>query len=257
MKRIGEKLKSQRGASILLALLFFLLCAMVGASVLMAAASNAGRSRISRAEQQKYLTLSSALQLVCDELESASYTAKYTYNYTPPPKNDKGETTGSAKHEYTQSEGEYIGGLSSAINLSKNVLPLRDELDWLFAQDFARTLPHSDADVVYSFTSRGGIQKPETPHELTLTVQEQDDRPGLTTPVTVTVTLGSGENQTVAYRLSLKATLGGEGDPIYTMYAQLDLKGEAPHLTTSQEGVENSSNKAEWELKQITREEAK
>ena len=41
----------------------FLVCAMVGASVLMAAASNAGKSRSSREEQQKYLTLSSAMHL--------------------------------------------------------------------------------------------------------------------------------------------------------------------------------------------------
>ena len=45
MKTLNRKLHSQRGASILLALLFLLACMMVAASVLMAAASNAGKIR--------------------------------------------------------------------------------------------------------------------------------------------------------------------------------------------------------------------
>ena len=45
MKRVKEKLKSRRGASILLALLFLLVCVLVAMSVLMAAASNAGKIR--------------------------------------------------------------------------------------------------------------------------------------------------------------------------------------------------------------------
>ena len=46
MGSIRGKLRSQRGASILLALLFLLACMMVAASVLMAAASNAYESNV-------------------------------------------------------------------------------------------------------------------------------------------------------------------------------------------------------------------
>lgn len=78
MKRLYKKLHSQEGASILLALLLFLLCAMVAASILAAAVSNAGKNRSNRIEQQKYLTLTSALQLICDKLEQLEYTGVYT-----------------------------------------------------------------------------------------------------------------------------------------------------------------------------------
>ena len=44
-RAISQKLHSQRGASLLLALLFLLLCSMVAASILMAAAANAGKYR--------------------------------------------------------------------------------------------------------------------------------------------------------------------------------------------------------------------
>lgn len=256
MKKIREKLRSQSGASILLALLFFLLCAMVGASVLMAAASNAGKSRSSREEQQKYLTLSSALQLVCDELESASYTAKYTYTFVAGT-NEEGKDPTPAKHIYEQQTGTYEGGLSSATDPSKNVLPLRDELDWLFAQDFkVRTSTETDP-VIYTYKVRPNTEKPGTAHKLTLTVQGQTDKPGLTTPVTVTVTVGTG---TAKYRLSLKATLGSEDDSIYTMYAQLDMVGgaaAAPKPADSPIIGENKCTAVKWKLSQITREEAK
>ena len=79
MKALKRKWNSRRGASILLALLFLLVCVMAGATVVMAAASNAGKIRSNKEEQQKYLTLSSALQLLCDELRSVEYVGQYDY----------------------------------------------------------------------------------------------------------------------------------------------------------------------------------
>lgn len=77
MERLGKKLRSESGASILLGLLIFLVCVMVGSSVFAAAASNAGKAKSNRVEQQKYLTLSSAIQLVADEIQQADYTGRY------------------------------------------------------------------------------------------------------------------------------------------------------------------------------------
>lgn len=42
---LKRKLQSQRGASLLLALLFLVLCSLVSATILMAAVSNAGKAR--------------------------------------------------------------------------------------------------------------------------------------------------------------------------------------------------------------------
>lgn len=245
MKKIREKLRSQSGASILIALLFFLLCAMVGASVLMAAASNAGKSRSSREEQQKYLTLSSALQLVCDELTAAEYTGKYDYTYTPSvtTKNEDGSTTTTPAHRtYTQVKGEYIGELSKEGN---NVLPLRDELDWLFAQDFNRWA--STESEKYTYITRNGIQGPGTVHKLTLTVQGQTNKPGLNdTPVEVTVTLMKD------YSFRLTASLDG-----YSMYADLVLRKGCTPPQLEKSPVGNNPQACvpiKWEVSQITRE---
>ncbi len=79
MRLIRKKLKSERGASLILALLFMLICLMVGSSILMAAMANAGKIRSNQREQQAYMVLSSALKLVADDLTSAPYRAEFTY----------------------------------------------------------------------------------------------------------------------------------------------------------------------------------
>lgn len=69
MNGLTRKLHSQSGASILLALVFFLLCAFVGAVVMGSAAANAQKISGQRAEQQAYYAVSSAACLIRDTLE--------------------------------------------------------------------------------------------------------------------------------------------------------------------------------------------
>lgn len=101
MRALKAKLNSRRGASLLLALLFFLIALLVGASVLMAAASNGGKAKSNRDEQQAYLTLSSALQLVVDDINGATYSGAYQYERT-----GRGSSSNHRYHTYTQQPGE-------------------------------------------------------------------------------------------------------------------------------------------------------
>ncbi len=86
-----RKLKSGRGASILMGLLLLLVCAMAGAAALTAAGSNAGRYTHLRQDQQRYLAVASAARLVRDELCGGEYTASaelreiYTHYTTTDP----------------------------------------------------------------------------------------------------------------------------------------------------------------------------
>lgn len=253
MGAIRNKLRSERGASILLALLFFLLCAMVGASVLMAAASNAGKSRSNREEQQKYLTLSSAMQLVCDELthEQTEYKAKYRYVYNEtkePIRDDKGNVVGEKivriDHIYTQLPGEFAGELSTGADC---VLPLLPDLDWLFGDSFPENTQSGITYYTYNkLTDNQAVKEPE-PHDLRLTVTDQPDDAGLSEPVTVTVELKKdGEDK---WRFSIRAEFAN--DPSYKMYAKL-LNSNVPALTASQGTHECAVT---WSLSQITREE--
>lgn len=139
MKRLLKKLHSQRGASILLALLMLLVCMMVGSSVLAASASNAGKAKSNRVEQQRYLNLSSAIQLIAEELEKAEYTGKYklwewevTTTVTDYSDSANPITTTTSKSFFycQQTEGVYSCG-----DLT-NQLPLGKELDEIFSQQF-------------------------------------------------------------------------------------------------------------------------
>ncbi len=147
MKRIHEKWNSARGASILTALLLLLVCMMVAASVLMAAASNAGKLRSNREEHQKYLTLSSALRLVCGEIEASSYVGRYSYDLedvqrTVETTDGEGNITTGLVHDYyihtyAQADGIYICGLNDSPGASSDILPLLDRLDFLFGEKLA------------------------------------------------------------------------------------------------------------------------
>lgn len=68
MNAIRQKLNSRRGASILIALLLFLVCAFVGSAVLAAAYQNISRAPAARREEQDYLAVASAAQLLKDEI---------------------------------------------------------------------------------------------------------------------------------------------------------------------------------------------
>lgn len=271
MKELRRKLKDQSGASILLALLFFLLCSMVGASVLMAAVSNAGKIRSNRAEQQKYLLLSSALRLVCDELTSAEYYGQYTYKHyykeipgdpildaEGHPVLDAGgnpvleESVKEIYHVYEQTTGDFDCGL-------KDVLPLTGELDVVFAAAFPPSGDDGTGLIHYEYIPKTGSSPSET-HKLSIGVDPSsvDGLGGPENQVTVKVQMDQN------LHIWLTATLGGETNG-YTMKALLTGQGNlALAEPNSGEGVDQASASAvsmkagpvKWTLEWIAKKEA-
>lgn len=74
---VRKKLRSQAGASLLIALLYFLAAMTAGAVVLTAASTNAGRLARNRQEQQDYLAVASAAMLVKEDFRGTAFTAGY------------------------------------------------------------------------------------------------------------------------------------------------------------------------------------
>lgn len=175
MEMLRKKWNSSRGASILMALLFLLVCMMVGASVLMAASSNAGKIKSNREEQQKYLTLSSALTLICDELESVEYVGKYCYGSVRVEReeitghDEKGNPQTSwvyyrTEHYYWQETGEIRKKDKTPWGLNLT-LPLYNDLDVIFADHFE--VPDGEVvaidKYIYDPLDKTTIQ-PKSPH---------------------------------------------------------------------------------------------
>ena len=73
-----KKLRSERGASILMALVLLLLASMVSAVILTAATGAARRVRNDREAQQDYLTVSSAAEMIRDGIRQDKYYRKVT-----------------------------------------------------------------------------------------------------------------------------------------------------------------------------------
>lgn len=74
IKDIKKKLRSERGASIILALLLFLVCAVVGSIVLTAATAAAGRMSQMVKMDQRYYSVTSAAELLRDQIDGVKVT---------------------------------------------------------------------------------------------------------------------------------------------------------------------------------------
>lgn len=78
VKGITKKLRSPRGASIIMALLLFMVCAIVGTVVLTAGTAAAGRASQLAAADQRYFSVTSATELLAKKLTGVTYTVTRT-----------------------------------------------------------------------------------------------------------------------------------------------------------------------------------
>lgn len=75
---MGRKLKERSGAALVLALMFFLLCACVGVMVVTAASANAGKAAKMREEEQAYLAVKAAANAYAELMRDSPLTVGYT-----------------------------------------------------------------------------------------------------------------------------------------------------------------------------------
>lgn len=221
MKRAVEKLNSHRGASILLALVFVLACVMVGVSILSAAASNAGRTRSNHEEQQLYLSLSSALQLVADDLARTTYTPQVSHSCDvdtreveiPGTEDENGDpekmTITTYSHSFSNADGLVEGGSLGGL--------FQKSLDMVFNTamsgiSFASyNYDSGDEEFRYSGSFPSGLPTPFTltvaPKDLPVT--EDEDAYDAAREVAVDVEIDE------SYHITLTAHLSDDGGDSY------------------------------------------
>lgn len=139
MKKLFSKLNNRRGASILMALLLFLICALAGAAALTAAGSNIGRYSYLEEDQQQYLAVSSAAKLFREQLDgleaSADFevTANNDASHIDFPRNSDGICTSNVmeylKSEHTPPTVKYSRGAEISDPDSDIVKFFKDNLD--------------------------------------------------------------------------------------------------------------------------------
>lgn len=234
MHAISLKLRSRRGASMLLALLFLLICSMAAASILMAAAANAGKHRSNLEEHQVYLALSSAVSTLCDELNQSEYQGQYlSWKRTVQTgTNDLGQPIFTTYYYFKQVDGVYVHEDAGADAYLKELL-LAD-FDAIFADSI--TLPPG-------VSNEGDKSGSLVPHYLTLTPQTGTDLDGTRVHITLEVK--------DSYAIYITAYLDGlEG---YKVEAELTPSASAPTLPPlSYEEVTKQTAPMTWRLGWIT-----
>lgn len=121
MKCVHKKLNSTRGASLIFALLIFMLCAFAGAAALTAAAANAGRFSHAEHDQQQYLSVASAMDLLRGEMDSPKLVFTREFVETRYWRNDGG-TPPAPLYELKDSEWTWYNG-DTQISESESFLP--------------------------------------------------------------------------------------------------------------------------------------
>ena len=108
--RIEKKWRGQEGATLLLALLFFLFCAVCGSVVLAAATTSAGRIAGLGKNRQKYQSVEAAARLLENELHKASVTLQETEKITVTVEHVEKENDGEdgEKSEETYTTTTYV-----------------------------------------------------------------------------------------------------------------------------------------------------
>lgn len=110
---VGDKLKSRRGASIIIALLVLLICVTAGTAALTAAGANAGRYTHMRADQQRYLAVASAARLVRSELCGGSFSAQAVLQENRNPAPAEGDTPAQLPVQLEMGTASYTGTFAS------------------------------------------------------------------------------------------------------------------------------------------------
>lgn len=132
MRAVVGKLKDRSGASMIIALVFFLVCAMVGGVILTAASANVGRMARERLASQRRLAVTSAAQLIAGDLRDTEFRGVYcrvetvttTIHTTPGADGEEDVTSTSvARDEKTEKAPEKTGFFGSSSLLKISALP--------------------------------------------------------------------------------------------------------------------------------------
>lgn len=93
-----NKMRSESGATLMTALLFFIMCAVCGSVILAAASAAAGRMSRQQSSDQAYYTVTSAAKLLRDEIDGETVTVRKVVESTTG--SDGTESTGDASYTY-------------------------------------------------------------------------------------------------------------------------------------------------------------
>ena len=228
MRRVGKKIGGRSGATMLFAILVFMLCALTGVAALTAAAANSGRYTHVKEEQQEYLSMSSAVNLMREELvgkTGKTFTAQVTKTET---KDASGNLQGDPDVSWVTGSPKYDGGFSGQ---------LLDVFKGFYLNKLSGVIPASE------ISKLGATKSP--PYEETLTFTTGDeviDKYKVTAKfavdkdfnITVNFSLTDGTNEIKAYGtdMTIRANVDGINSSSRITNKTYDTSGKVASTTT-------------------------
>lgn len=179
-----NKLKSNRGATMILALALFLICAVISSLILAAAASGTTRITQQTKEQQAYLAVSSATDIVAAELDNCNkYIAvnEITDEINTDTTGVLGSLVKTAAFYVCKNNTAYTDVITVSLELSDGRLP-NATCTFKMDTDYGMELIVKTADSNYSTVIRC---------KATVNTDEELDASGNVTETTLTVTWGA------------------------------------------------------------------
>ncbi len=151
--RIEKKRTEQEGATLLLALLFFLLCAVCGSVILASATASSGRIAGLSKNRQRYQSVEAAARLLENELNNASVILQETEKITVTVTHEetKGEDGESRRKTITTTEYEFTG--PDFLTVSNKKSESKDKTDPAEGEEGTA---EDSADAVVAFSESNG-----------------------------------------------------------------------------------------------------
>lgn len=154
MNAVKKKLKSQRGASAVIALMFFVVASAVGAIVLSSASANAGRATHALSDQQEYYAVESALKLITDDFASGEMRF---------PAEENAEPSGDAAQKHILKIEDFVFSetqdhkIEKSVSISSNDCPGMPEVTGTLTLQY--TKQKDDDSNLYSFLTNSTTTK--------------------------------------------------------------------------------------------------
>lgn len=230
MRTLKEKLHSSSGASILMALLLLLVALMVSLVILSAAISAVKAVRSDREQQQLYLTVSSAAELIRDSIAggSAGYQTETVNHFSDP-----GRKNPLKAMDQEPTVKEASGKLSSIFNEANGQL---HSLSDRYAKSF---LLHVDGDVYSDVTAEIRMRKSDaaatqTGQLYTMTIVLTAERNGRKCQMLLTA---NGTQTLSSVDTSEQIWSGYSRRTIYLTTTTRKLTWDTPTITKKEDGA--------------------
>lgn len=231
-KKINQKLKSEKGASIFFGLLLFLVASMVSIVILDGAVTTVKRVESDRTAEQNYLTCSSAAKLLRDEIVNSQVAKIKTVT-----EQKRGNSVISTQTTITWRGTSVNSGTSGGTS---------DEFATYFQKYIQDYCEKKDAEAPGPYTKKFTVSVPSNLKEQ----KEKEAFDEVTAELTIEEAAKVNENNPAGYDISVKLVTG-TGSDTCQMFLKVSGKASPEKIETTETSGGTGTGTGTWNKKTV------